>query len=99
MISLENKYLRLRLCQPTNGGLTLFEDVTTTRNFLSSTPSPLYKITLSKSGSQPIEITSQDANPCRFERVSESSCETAILTYDRHRSVDIGVTCKVILGR
>ena len=92
--SISNGKLEIELSAKSRGGISSLMDAKTRRNFISGTH-PLYRLVLSRKGQDPVELTSLDARPFRVTRSSSGQPQTLRLTYDRHRTFDIGVTCMV----
>ena len=94
---LENERLRLALLSRLQGGLGSFVDLKTGRDFVASRPGPLYRLTLSHPGQEPLELTSLHADGFTVDKQSTPQGLLLTLTYWGHRSLDIKVTCRVLL--
>ena len=92
--SISNGKLEIELSAKSRGGISSLMDAKTRRNFISGTH-PLYRLVLSRKGQDPVALTSLDARDFRVTRSSSGQQQTLRLTYDRHRTFDIGVICTV----
>ncbi len=95
--SVSNKNLEIAVSAETKGGLSSFIDLKSGRNFISSEPCPLYRLVLFEKGKDPMEVTSLDAETFDVQRSSSSEGEILVLTYGLHRSLEINVTCRLLL--
>jgi Domain of unknown function (DUF6259) len=96
-LTLQNDHILVRLADDQSGGLTALEHVPTGQNFAFPGTRPLYRLTLSRAGADPIEITSQDAGRLGVQRLKEEHAETLVLKYACHRRLPLDVECRVRL--
>ena len=94
--SISSQRLKITLSAETRGGIGSLIDLETTRNFVLGTY-PLYRLRLSGKGEDLVELTSLDAQDVRVTRSSSRGRQTLRLIYDRHRDLDLGVTCTVAI--
>ena len=92
---LENEYVRIASSEASRGGLVEMTDRRTRRNFMAAAPHPLYRVVLSNVGSETIKLTSHDAKKLLIQQ--SQSPDQVRLEFDRHRDLDLKITCTVRL--
>ena len=91
--SLSNRLISIEFRGETGAGLERLVDLETGCNLLSPSPQPLYRIVLARGLGDEIELTSADAESVA-PRVTDSAGERSIvLSYGRHKGLDVRVTC------
>jgi hypothetical protein len=92
-----NDLLSLSLSPAAKGGLETLIDHRTGRNLIAAPPGPLYRLTLTRAGEEPIELTSMQADSVEARTDSASASQTLTLDYGPHGAHDIRVRCSVRL--
>lgn len=95
-IILSNDHLRLELSGSSPFGLISLQDRASGKELLSSGANALYRLTLSRSGEEPVTISSADARNVVIEDEVGGASSLA-LRFEGHADFDLDIVCRVSL--
>lgn len=95
--SIENAQISLSFASESGHGLISVVDGGLGRAPIGESTKPLYRLTLSRNGGEPVQLSSSDAASVTTERRSSPSGETLQIRFEQHGGMDLNVTCSITL--